>query len=165
MAKWALFLTLAFAQLLSGSGGNVYLCVKNDGSCYCVDTGPESCQCGSERESCQQEACCEGTECGGDKACGSHCSASCPDQIQFTANAPCQECSHIPLLLSSEQPTSVSRGSTDLTEAQRVLLLAAPNPAPRPSEFSPTGLEVWRSSPPTVRDFSLTMLSTVVIRC
>jgi hypothetical protein len=165
MTKWALFLTLAIAQLLSGSGGNVYLCVKNDGSCYCVDAGPESCTCGSEREGCQQEACCEGTECEGGKACGNHCSASCSEQHQFAANDPCQGCSHIPLLISAEQPTSVSRASTELSEAQRVVLFAASNPVPRLSEFSPTGLEVRRSSPPTVRDFSLTMLSTVVIRC
>jgi hypothetical protein len=42
MAKSLRMLTLMTTQLLSGSGGGVYLCLSNDGSFHCFDGGPDS---------------------------------------------------------------------------------------------------------------------------
>lgn len=44
MIKSFLILMLATTQLLTGSGGSVYLCIKNDGTFCCLDTGAEACR-------------------------------------------------------------------------------------------------------------------------
>jgi len=74
MAKSLLILMLMTTQLLAGSGGSVYLCISNDGSYCCFDTGPESCMCcHEEQEEIVHDPCCGGCqEDGNQTPCGHH---------------------------------------------------------------------------------------------
>lgn len=45
MIKSFLILMLATTQLLTGSGGSVYLCIKSDGTFCCLETGAQTGRC------------------------------------------------------------------------------------------------------------------------
>jgi hypothetical protein len=168
MAKSLLILMLMTTQLLAGSGGSLYLCVSNDGSYCCIDTGPASCTCCHDHEKIPDVACCSDPACE-DESAASSCEhhqdeAPQPRQIDLLVGDPCG-CTHVPVMISSDQPTTVARSSIT-AEAERLSLQIAFLSAPC------VGIEVaapapplrW-SGPPAVADFALTVISTVVIRC
>lgn len=167
MTKSLLILMLMTTQLSSGSGVSVFVCIRNDGSCICLDSGPTSCTCCKKHDGCQHCACHPDTDCEETVAsnCGCHDNESPkPVQFGFLAGDSCG-CTRFPVMVSSNQPTTITR-STIPVEVDQLALLAA---------WLPTlcsGVQVvstqphlgWRG-PPTVPDFTLAVISTVVIRC
>lgn len=168
MFKSLLMLMLMTTQLLAGSGGSLYLCVSNDGYYCCIDTGPASCTCCHEQEEIPHDICCS------DPACEEESAASCYErhedeapepQLGLLAADPCG-CTHIPVTLSADQPTTVARFSIT-TESERLALLLAWLPSLHvDDEVVPlTSPHFRRSDPSAGPAFALTVISTVVIRC
>jgi len=157
MAQSLLILMLVTTQLLAGNSGTVYLCVSNDGSYCCIDTGSTSCECCHDEQEAAHDACCS------DPACGDE--APPFRQQGLLAGDPCG-CTHIPVLISADQPATVVRPS-NRTESERLALLVAW----LPSLFLGsqvgvlTSLPTRWSGPPAAPDFALTVISTVVLRC
>lgn len=164
MARLLLILMLVTTQLLSGSGGSVYLCVRNDGTCCCIDSGPASCTCCDKEDQHEgyADGCCvhEAGSCD-----GRHHDNQMPesDQSPLLAGDPFG-CTH--LLISSELPTCVSRISA-ANDFQRIAQLAALVPSLTIwNEFDASSLANARPDrPPSFHDFILIVVSTVVIRC
>lgn len=169
MAKSLLILMLMTTQLLAGSGGSVYLCISNDGEYCCLDTGPESCTCCEEHQhKAAHETCCSEAGCSGKNAepeCDHRNGSSPPsDQPLVVLDDGCG-CTHFPVAVSAAQATSAAR-STFTVDIERLVLFVAW----LPTRFSGADAAVfspqfrWRR-PPTVPNFALTVMSTVVIRC
>lgn len=163
MARLLFILMLVTTQLLSGSGGSVYLCVSNDGTC-CIDSGPASCTCCDKED--QHEVCADGCcvhEAG--SYVGHQCDDLMPesDQSPLLVGDPCR-CTH--LLISAEPPTCVSRISA-ASDCQRIAQLAALVPSLTIwSAFEDASLAHARPErPPSLCDYYLITVSTVVIRC
>ncbi|ODA29090.1 hypothetical protein [Planctopirus hydrillae] len=165
MAKSLLILMLMTTQLLAGSGGSVYLCICNDGSCTCFDAGPDLCTCCHDEHKEGVRHCCGGCEKDGDRAPCSHHDEEqpvCPDDI-FVAGDPCG-CTHIPVVMSSDQPTNVVRPSRSV-EGERLFSLIALLPMLAFDHYAVAHPPLRWADPPVVPDFALTVVSTVVIRC
>jgi hypothetical protein len=162
MARSLLILMLMTTQLLAGSGASVYLCIGSGGS-YCLDAGPDSCTCcheehGNTGDGCKHEH--------GDSACNHHDQDPQPIQLGtdgLTAVDQCG-CTHIPVMLSSDLPTSTARTSVTLDVERLASLVALPLEC-RVNEWLVDQPAFHRSDPPPVATFTLTVVSTVVIRC
>lgn len=160
MTKQLLVLLLITMQLLAGSGASVYLCIGCDGSIG-IETNAESCQCDDDHTDGVSYLCeCEDRHC-------EH--RETPAQVQSTGedvskDSPCG-CTHIPLIVSSERSRHFVRTLAN-HEAGRLLLLTAvpPNACLCYSLVNCMGLR-WHVACADVPDFSLTVVSTVVIRC
>ncbi len=161
MFRTLITLVLSMAQLLAGNGASVYLCIGSDGS-YCLDAGPDSCAC-IQGENAIADSDCKHEH--GDSDCDGHTdSQPVPNERDFLSSVDAGGCTHIPILVSSEQQTSAGRASLTV-DAKR---LAALFPWPLSSGFggrlaSPP--EFYPFRPPSVANSTLTAISTVVIRC
>lgn len=168
MAKSLLILMLMTTQLLAGGGGSVYLCISNDGTCCCIDAGPASCTCCHEQETIQHDTCCAepGCEVASESCCEFHEEGSPSSNHYGVVAVDSCGCTHIPVMVSSDQPTTVTRSSMT-TDAERIsLLVALPLSLGSGFEISAPSLHFrWNGPPTTVPDFALTVISTVVIRC
>lgn len=169
MVKSLLILALVTTQLLAGSGGSLYLCISNDGSHWCVDSDPASCTC------CRQEAekTAESGEGDDSGCCCSHVAGSCdgdrdehrkPSELPELAGQPCG-CTHILISHPQQSPTAVRASST--TDAERLALLVALLPhALLHDQFVSDGPDpAFRLDSPPLPSQSLTILSSVVLRC
>ncbi len=168
VAKTLLILMLMTTKLLAGSGGSLYLCVSDDGSHCCIDTGPASCACCHDHEQISHDTCCSDHPCEDDSAatsCEQNEDEAAPlGQRDLLADEPC-ECTHIPVMISTNQPTTVAR-SLMMAEAEWLSLQISVLSVSCGSVEDPASSQYrcW-SGPPTVPDFTLTVISTVVLRC
>lgn len=172
MARMLLSLLLLTTQLLAGVCGSLHLCIGDDGSFCGIDAGPKSCHCGHRDDQPSSESGCHPQL--SDvlaKPCCEHHDGPHP-QNESTDLAVCISipadscaCTHIPLVLSSEKSTTVLR--SPLNESlERSSLLAAWLPVLLlDDDRSPGGSIRQRLEPAERPDFSLTVISTVVIRC
>lgn len=158
MVKSLLILMLVATQLVSGSGGSVYLCVKSDGTYCCLDSGPASCNC------CQDEL----PETLADSDCGD-AACQCHDRDGVQQSVAIEDdgcgCTHIPLIVVVEQPARIVRTAM-ATDVERLALLVAWSPAFYFGDDVPVSWPPNTGGQPTgIPDFALTIISTVVIRC
>jgi len=175
MARAILILTLVTTQLLSVSGDAIYLCVRNDGSTCCVDAGPESCTCCQAPDKLAESESCHESDCDSHGLAHGHgLAATCHEEHAVPATQipaigsvigdDC-DCTHIPLAVSSEQPTINSRQSAAANLDFHAYLLA---PAGQEHEIGSVvgdfSLQQWLGDAPPI-DFALTVISTIVIRC
>ncbi len=169
MIKCLLTLMLVTAQLLAGNSGSLYLCIREDGSYCCLDTGPVCCTCCHDHKALPQEVCCADSVCDEESVSFSHKhhedDASPPRQFDRLAGDSCG-CTHIPVTVSADQPTTVIRLSIT-TESERLALLLAwlPSLHPVSEPVAVTSPHLRRSDPSAAPDFALTVISTVVTRC
>ena len=172
MAKSFFILMLVAAQLLTGSGGSVYLCIGSDGSFCCVDSGPGSCTCCHEHADESQVACrsqeCENADDRCAESCCEHQHADLPSdngREERHVDDPCG-CIHVAVMVPAGQPTSVARSSS-ASDRERLVQIVAGLPAECSAyevSASPV-LSSPSSGPPAVPDFHLTVVSTVILRC
>ena len=167
MVKSLLILMLMTMQLLAGSGGSVYLCISNDGEYCCLDTGPQSCTCCQEhQQEAAHETCCSEVGCSG-KIAGPPCgqrNESSSLSGEMVMDGACG-CTHVPIAASADHPTTVIR-PTVTVESERLALLVAWLPTRLGDTDAAAFLPHFRwTGPPAVPDFTLTVISTVVIRC
>ncbi|MFO0903703.1 MAG: hypothetical protein U0939_11925 [Pirellulales bacterium] len=165
MAKSLLILMLMTTQLLAGSGDSVYLCIGSDGS-YRIDAGRDSCT--SCDVTCGADCCADSNDSIGQRdglPCGTHGNNRRFQQaIETLAAEESCDCTHIPIMTSSDQPTRAARASITVDVERLSLLVAQPSsiglaclPAP------PSSLHRWVNS--AIPDFALAVISTVIIRC
>lgn len=165
MIKSLLILMLMTTQLLAGSGVSVYLCIGSDGS-YRIDAGRDSCTsckvtCGAGCNPCSDDS--AGQHDG--LPCGTHGNDRLLQQaIETLAVEESCDCTHIPIMTSSDQPTRAARTSITV-DLERFSSLVAQAPG-----IGLAYLPVPQSSfhccdTSTVPDFTLTVVSTVIIRC
>ena len=171
--RLSLILTLAAMQLLAGSSRAVYLCVSNDGSLCCLDSGPLSCTCcrdDHDSKTCADASCEVATEkC--ESKCGHHDDEqSCPNdrQIPKTKDSPAVAsgaCSCTHELVSTGQVGCNLRSSmTDQVSNDLQLFNCLPTAAHQQAVVAFDGHAFWQG-PPSIPDAALAVLSTVVIRC
>ena len=167
MFRSLIIVTLMSTQLLAGSAGTAFLCVCNDGSSVCVCPGPDACTCC--RESCERspENCLDSTS---REAESDHCCGNCADDpvqsdVFFAVDSvPCG-CTYIPLMVESVQPTTMTR-SAIMETVERYSLIVSLLPTSVGSDEVDMRPPHWHwLQPPAVPNFSLTVISTVVIRC
>lgn len=176
MVKSFLILMLITTQLLAGSGGSVYLCIRNDGSFCCLDQGPTTCTCCDDQETDFDNPHALATEkpsgCGCD--CGTAESTRECDNNDFTEPArelvplvsddPCG-CTHI--LLSYDQPSARVARMSDAPDGNQFYQYTADLDAVSVID----GVNGFRHSParrfwpPTSPSQALMTLSWVLIQC
>uniref|UniRef100_A0A7C2NYS7 Secreted protein n=1 Tax=Schlesneria paludicola TaxID=360056 RepID=A0A7C2NYS7_9PLAN len=163
MVKSLLILMLVATQLLSGSSGSVYLCVKSDGTCCCLDSGPVSCNCCHDHGELPQalaDSGCDNVAC----HCHDRDGVRQAEQSAALVDDGCG-CTHIPLIVAVEQPARIVRTAL-ATDVERLAQLVAWLPALHVGDDVPVLWPPTTGSQPTgVPDFALTVISTVVIRC
>lgn len=164
MPKSLLVLMLMVTQLLMGSGVSLYLCIRGDGS-YHIDAGAESC------DSCQISPETDGS-CGTSRAeqkCGSACDKHKQNNGRENIvevegpNAPC-DCTHVPLLVASEQLAQPARNVLPGDFEQMVSLAALPPTLGAVCPIAQHQKACFLNNL-ALTDFSLAAISTVVIRC
>lgn len=175
MTRAILILTLMATQLLSVSGDAIYLCVRNDGSTCCVDAGPDSCACCDGHDEMLDSHACQASDCAASElGLDHHLAADCcenydvpvPQSSAFAVvGVDTCDCTHIPLTVTSEQPTITSRHG-DAADFDFHAFLLAPVVQEREvfllsQDFS---VQHWLCEAPRI-DFALTAISTIVIRC
>ncbi|MBS0207766.1 MAG: hypothetical protein JSS27_02320 [Planctomycetes bacterium] len=161
MARLLLILMLMTTQLLTGSGASVYLCVGSNGS-YCFDSGPDSCSCCHEEHETTGDGCKHEHD---DAACNHHDESQPvqPGTDRLTALDPCG-CTHIPVMLPSDQPTNASRAAVKVDVERLTALITLPLLSSFDGWLASQPAIHW-SDPPPDGNFALTIVSTVVIRC
>lgn len=159
--KPLLTLLLMTMQLLTGSGVSVYLCIGCDGS-YGIKTSPYSCLCDDNG---QVEEVLYACDCG-DRRCEHRHSDSHaePSKGGFNPHTPCG-CTHVPLLVSSSQDLDFVRSlNTQLVDSFPLLAIV-----PLVACFHETSIgcsdSLWCISRSDVPILTLTVVSTVVLRC
>ena len=173
MFRLSFILTLAAMQLLTGSSRAVYLCVSNDGSLCCLDSGPLSCTCchdDHDSKACGNASCEVATE-----ECESKCShhddeQSCPNDSQLpktedspaVANGTCS-CTH-ELVSTGQVGNNLRSSMTDQVSDALQLFNCSPIAAHQQAVVAFDGHASWQG-PPLMPDATLAALSTVVIRC
>lgn len=168
MAKSLVILALLATQLLSWSGGSVYLCICGKGT-VCVDGGPSACTCcatsegaGLEDANCTKP---ENAEC-----CESCCAATNRHREQSRkrdtdqcANSS-RGCAHIQIL--HEQAPSVCASSCDTNVGHLSALLASPPCGlPSLSEIEAPTDPRTRMEPSSAPSLLLTFLAATALRC
>jgi len=165
MAKSLLILMLVTTQLLAGSGDSVYLCIGNDGSysihAECDSCTPSQVTCETGCHSCNDSSL--GQQ--GRSPCGNHPGDRAVSQIgDPLVMAGACDCTHIPLVMASDQPTRTTRNSIAVDfEWLSSLLAQAPTIDIAYQSVLQLTFRCYDTS--TVPDFTLTVVSTVVIRC
>lgn len=170
MTKSLLILTLMTTQVLAGMGATFYVCVGDDGSYCCIDAGPASCTCCHNDK--EQEpliltiplTAWDGQD-GGNSVRGPR---EQPRPLNRSADAifsgdSCN-CAHIPVMMSSEQPTTVARSPLSPNVEWRWCLFAMPSELGN-DDHADTPHPLRRDNLPDVLDFVLTVVRTVVMRC
>ncbi len=165
MSKSLLILMLVTTQLLTGGGVSGYICISSNGS-FGFHFGSSSCT------SCQVACEAHGKSCDDSNAqqsCNSSCGKHRIEQLNKVTIgtlgvAKSCDCTHIPVTIESEQPTRVARNLTTADYkflASLVALLPTIGNCCQAISQTP-----FRSIGTSVApDFSLTVISTVVIRC
>lgn len=168
MIKSFLILMLTTTQLLAGSGGSVYLCIKDDGSFCCVDAGAKACRCCEEEIPVAAEpppagcGCCRETA--APKGPTGDDASSSSFKFILTSNDPCG-CTHV-LIVQDQAYAKVNRISTR-SDVQQLVQMAAHLPGLAALD----GLNAlrtaagWQYRPPTVEPQALTVRLSVQIRC
>jgi hypothetical protein len=159
MAKLALVLALVATQFLSWNGGALYLCLMPDASRYCLVADPTTCKCCDSDDSHENNASC---------VCDSN-AVSRNDEKQpilgrtltSLATNPC-DCTHV--LISHENSPNILRGSWTPDSKQFVELATTAPLSLSCVYLSEGGPTLWELSP-LVPSQSLTLLSSVVLRC
>ncbi len=163
MLKLVLVLMLLTTQLLAGAGGSVYLCISNDGSFFCIDRGPSTCNCRGNRST-------EDTEEDYGCKCNCHAPESCDEcnhsrEELLTASGDPSGCTHI-LLSRDQAAVTVARTSSSI-DVDRIFQLVADlsgmlrMEGSNDSRHSPHE----RFRPPTVPSQTMTVLAWVLIQC
>lgn len=167
MAKSLLILMLMTTQLLAGSCGSVHLCISGDCSFCCLDAGPDSCTCCQKHTEDPSEAGCDeyADEALSGKCCG-HCEVgSTEPESQFAVATDSCGCTHIPLVVSSGQPTTVVRSTvSESVEWYSLLIAWLPTLVFDGNAITRVPPMRWHESP-AAPDLALTVISAVVIRC
>jgi hypothetical protein len=167
MTKSLLILMLMTTQLLAGTCGSLSLCISNDGSYCCIDTGSASCTCCQFHGEILHDACCDEPGCEAvSECCSEHHDEEFlnPDPHGIVASDRCG-CTHIPLAISSSQVTTVARSTmAEVIERCSRLVAWLPPLASGGETDAPSRHLRW-FEPPAVPEFVLIVLSTVVIRC
>lgn len=165
MSKSLLILMLMTTQLLAGGGVSGYICISSNGS-FGFHFGSSSCT--SCQVACEVDGKSRG-DCNAQQSCGTSCSKHRIDRfhkvtIGTLGVAKSCDCTHIPVIIESEQPTRVARNLTTADYKQLASLVAllptignCCQPIPQ-TAFHSNGTSV-------ASDFSLTVIATVVIRC
>lgn len=167
MFKSLLILMLATTQLLAGSSGSVYLCIKDDGSFCCLDTGAESCRC------CEEEVPVIHDEPSSCACCSAAASPELPTverapsasfELIFTSNEPCG-CTHV--LIAQDQAHVKANRLSARSDVQQFVAMAAnlPGLIAIDSLYALRRASGWQYRPPTVESQALTVRSAVQIRC
>ena len=167
MARSLLILMLMATQLLSGSCRSLNLCISNDGAFCCIDGGPESCTCCQKHNERLPESCCDehARDAVSDTCCEHSEEESTEADAQGSvAGSPCG-CTHIPLMVSSSQPTTIARSALNEFVERNSLFVAWLPSLAASDAVNATSLHMRWFEPPVVPDFALTVISTVVIRC
>jgi len=168
MIRSLLTIALAAGQLLSWSGGSLFVCIDGDGSYCCVDAGPESCECrhvDGPANGGRSDALGLGPEAYRHEGLHRHdvsCRAEC---ACLTAGDSCG-CTH--LLVSLDSLPADLRLVSSSADFQRLLsrldsvghAKACENDVALATALGPT----WFRSP-SATSFPLAVLSTVVLRC
>lgn len=167
MFKSFLILMLTTTQLLAGSGGTVCLCIKDDGSFCCLDTGSEACRrCEDDKPVVEEQpsscCCCHESE---SQELQLEVQGSLPfSELALTSADPCG-CTHI-LLAQDEANAKLSRVSAGVGLQQRIQMAAnLPGPVLKDGCNAVSIAVVWQYRPPTVDSQALTVLSSTQIRC
>ena len=149
-----LVFVLSAAQLLAGSGGSFYLCMS-DGLFCCISQRSAPCKCCQEPDSAPPAKCCENSEC----SYGLVTQAE-PDG----ADDECC-CVHIPVVIPPLEPATLTDG-TSVPVFDQVITIQAWQTclAHAVGTVWPTVVSSC-NGPPDAQAYTLTMLSTIVIRC
>lgn len=163
MAKFVI-LALIATQLLTGSGGSIYLCIGADGSLD-IHSGLKACTSCKVAEKADHHCCGEHARTHHDSSCVDH-GTQCPTHVAAKAAVTADRCDcvHIPVVVASDQPSRVARTSVILNE-HRIFSLAS-----LPGHGGCDRQSVSRSMPygidkSEIANCSLAMVSMVVIRC
>lgn len=175
MIKSFLILMLMTTQLLAGSGGSVYLCIRNDGSFCCLNVGPASGTCRELSVTSRDDQVAQiaenssGCRCG---CCGDESASQTADdqpaaptsELSDLSGTPCG-CIHI--LLSHDQPSARPAKALAASDVEQFCQIASDL-----TSVAQTGgaNPDWHSlgqrfRPPAVRSQTLTVLSWVLIQC
>jgi len=169
MIRSLLAVALAAAQLLSWSGGTLFVCLDGDGSYCCMDAGPDSCECCHEDDD-------RGVE-PADAVCLAS-SDTCRDDHGHEHELPCSRdaagisngdpCSCTHVLLSLGSPPAVSRWVSAAADAQRLSSrLVSVDGTTSFNDDAPIPVTTvrTRNGSCSANSFPLAVLSTVVLRC
>lgn len=166
MFRSLIIVALMATQLFARSAGAVFLCVCNDGSAVCICPGASACTCCGKSCEGPTERCVNETSGEAEaESCCENCDDAPPKEDVFPAiDAPCG-CTFFPLTVASDQPTTMIRcAKMEVVEWYSCFVALLPTWVER-DEFD-VHLQQWRTLPPLAnRDFFLTVISTVVIRC
>lgn len=165
MSKSLLILMLMTTQLLTGGGVSGYICISSNGA-FGFHFGSSSCT--SCQVACEVDGKSRG-DCNAQQSCSSSCSNHRIDRLNKVTIgtlgvAKSCDCTHIPVTIESEPPTRVARNLTTADYNQLASLVALlPTignccQATSQTPFHSVGTAV-------APDFSLAVISTVVIRC
>ena len=165
MAKSLLILMLVTTHLLAGNGNSFYLCIGNDGS-YSIHAESDTHTSRKVAPKVDCHSCC-------DSSLKEQCSApggkrpvnglmpladDCP-----TFSESCG-CTHIPIVMASDQPTRSGRNSIAMDfEQLHSLVVRAPSIDVARQSLFRISLHSYDSS--MIPDLILTVISTVVICC
>ena len=167
MIKSVLILMLATTQLLAGSGGSVYLCIKNDGTFCCLDAGAETCRC------CDGELPVVEEKPAGCTCCGEAASRTLSTEertpspsieLALKSNDPCG-CTHV--LISQDPAHAKVNRLSARSDVQQFIEMAAHLPGLVAID-NLNALRIascWQYRPPTVESQALAVRSAVQIRC
>lgn len=161
MAKSLLVLMLVTTQLLAGSGDSVYLCIGNDGS-YSIHSECDSCTpsqitCGIGCHSCNNAS-------PGQKERLHPGERSVSPTGDPPVLAGLCDCTHLPIVMASDLPTMVTRNSITV-DLECLSFLFTQAPTINVARRSALQLTFCWLDTSTIPDFTLTVVSTVVIRC
>lgn len=166
MARLILILTLMMTQPVSGTDATICLCIGTDGTLG-IHAGCDSCPPCAARGKTSNHTCAnEFTEEGASSCpCTAHRpSRQCPSLAGGQVVKKSCKCVHIPIFVSSDQPSGVARFSAKTDNMQFFTPAALP-------PFSGVTCRTISSLPPdrcctfTVPAFSLAIVATVVISC
>ena len=167
MIKSFLILMLATTQLLAGSGGSVYLCIKNDGAFCCFDAGAENCRCCDEEIPVVEEkpsgcSCC--SEAASPALSTEESAPSSSFELTLVSNEPCG-CTHV--LISQDQAQAKLSRMSARSDLQKFVQMAAdlPGLVLLDGLISSRIASGWQYRPPTIESQALTVRSAVQIRC
>lgn len=174
MIKSVLILMLAATQLLTGSGG-VYLCIRNDGSCCCLDAGPQTCTCCDDENTdghnqptliAQESAAC-GCRCsdsGPSGTCDEHRESQSAELAIIALSDPCG-CTHVRLSHDQTANCIARAGSAPESSVYAPMCADLSNYANADAGTGSRLALCRRLATPPTRSGSLTLLSWVSIQC
>ena len=165
MFRSLIFVAMMATQLFARSAGAVFLCVCNDGSAVCICPGPSACTCCGKYCEGSIERCVNKTsrEAEPERCCENCAETPAKEDVFPAIDAPCG-CTFFPLMVESDQPTTMIRCAAMEVEWNSHLVALLPTCV----EIDELDLRLhqWRMLPPLASpDFFLTVISTVVIRC